>query len=168
MKTAFAEFSRYANVSFVPADESDSASIRIAFDGAQAWSAIGTDALKLHGQPTMNLGVIGKTSISDEDHSVALHEVGHVLGLAHEWDGENTHISTNSIKGDKAIAKHHADVILQHAHNHAGKVLSNFDTLDDSSIMRYAQNPSGSIRFLISLADTFYLEILLGIKRASQ
>jgi len=71
------EWMQYANLKF-DWRASLPATIRIAFDESDgAWSYIGTDNLEIPSPaPTLNLGWL--------DKSVILHEVGHMLGEAHE------------------------------------------------------------------------------------
>ncbi len=80
------EWSAYANIQFriAPVEQSD---IRISFQNSRYSSWIGTDALDIEGEPTMNLGVIDpeRPHIAwPVPRHVVLHEFGHALGFTHE------------------------------------------------------------------------------------
>jgi len=156
VRAALTEYARYANVKFVFIGDLDApANIRITFKGTEhkASSAIGTDALSLvEGQPTMHLGAIGRDSCSEEDYSIALHEVGHALGLAHEWTASDA----------KVIHEAHAEYGASNTERGA----SNFVKFDGNSIMRYfwsprhAQEGNGvSINPKLSNSDKAWLSI---------
>ncbi|MER9565810.1 M12 family metallopeptidase [Mesorhizobium sp. M0571] len=66
--------------------ESNEAEVRISFKEPGSWSYIGTDALGIRiDQPTLNYGTLAETQDSNIATQVALHEFGHTLGLAHEF-----------------------------------------------------------------------------------
>jgi hypothetical protein len=79
----------------------------------------------MENQPTMNLGVIGKTSLSAADRALVLHTMGHILGLGHECDGRNIQLPSGA--SNEEVARY------------AGKVFSNYPRMDDNSIMRCAR-----------------------------
>ena len=139
---AIARFTGYANVNLVrtKADKESSADIRISFaDKDRAWSAIGTDALKIpRDKPTMNLGFLSGVDDITFDKRPALlrrtlHEFGHAFGLAHEWSNEWT--TLDLIKGseekNRAAATQHVE-----AYAKATKI-SNFPEPDPDSVMVY-------------------------------
>ena len=71
------EWTKHANLKLVFTNDS-AAEIRVSFDpGDGAWSYVGIDNLSIpRDQPTLNLGWV--------DRAVILHELGHMVGLAHE------------------------------------------------------------------------------------
>ena len=87
VKTAVAEWMKYANLTFV-FDSATDAEVRVAFkpdDGS--WSFVGTDSLAVSvAEPTMNLGWVQEN---------VLHEFGHVLGLIHETNNPNAKLDWN-------------------------------------------------------------------------
>lgn len=87
---AFREWSRWANLKFVEVPKNGQ--IRIGFNpSGGSWSYLGRDILHVSQQePTMNIGWSPVT-----DSNVALHEIGHTLGLWHE------HFKINDNEWDK-------------------------------------------------------------------
>lgn len=75
VKEVAPQWTEYANLKFEFVDSSN-ATIRIAFRNDGAWSYIGTDALQIVNQPTMNFGWLNER--------VILHEFGHMIGMVHE------------------------------------------------------------------------------------
>ncbi|KAK7026057.1 hypothetical protein VNI00_015785 [Paramarasmius palmivorus] len=118
-----------ANISFEFIDDPDTlAHIRVTFSAPEAWSAIGRDAMAiLAGAPTMCLGFIQEDHSSGESHAMALHQIGHALGLDHEWNGQKIHSLED--ESNKAIT--------QHVQRLSGKCASNFPYVDNKSIMSY-------------------------------
>ena len=90
VKDAIAEYTCYANVNLVPTskDHKKPADIRISFKNTEfAWSAIGTDALKINTGATMRLAFLLRdlrTENRDALYNLTLHQFGHAFGLAHE------------------------------------------------------------------------------------
>ncbi|KAF8438350.1 hypothetical protein L210DRAFT_236834 [Boletus edulis BED1] len=80
------EYTKYTNIKFVPSKDRSSASIRITFfPKAKHWVSIGTDALMIDPEKaTMNLAWIDPDELSATNSVIALHAIGHVLGLVHE------------------------------------------------------------------------------------
>ncbi|KAK7438222.1 hypothetical protein VKT23_018153 [Stygiomarasmius scandens] len=127
VKSAFAEYSFYANINFVfVAENTASANIRVTFATPEVWSAVGKLALNINGEPTMSLGSISQTP-SEVDRAIVLHEVGHALGLMHEWDGKNVQLKD---PGNNAA-------LAQQFQRYNGKTVSNFPYVDTSSVMSY-------------------------------
>lgn len=69
------QWTNYANLTFNFVNTAN-AQIRISFEDDGAWSFVGTDALGIANQATMNFGWL--------DESVILHEFGHMIGMVHE------------------------------------------------------------------------------------
>lgn len=88
MKQYAPEWTQYANIKFTFVD-SGQVDILIAFSPSSgSWSYIGTDGLYLSSleQPSMNLGFINENKPEDQIRSSILHEFGHALGAAHEYE----------------------------------------------------------------------------------
>jgi serralysin len=118
------------------------AQIRIAFEPGEAWSKIGTDALAVPAtEPTMNLGLVTRTSDEEEDRSVILHEFGHAIGLIHEHNHPQGGISWNreQVLADLDAKKpkwtpEMVEFNIFSVYNQPDVV---FDTFDKESIMMY-------------------------------
>jgi hypothetical protein len=85
VRTAIAQWTAHANLTFIETDSAE-AEVRISFKEPGSWSFIGTDALGIPSDsPTLNYGSL--TSLADPGAAMqnALHEFGHTLGLAHEF-----------------------------------------------------------------------------------
>jgi hypothetical protein len=81
------EWTKYANLKFDFGDFAN-AEVRISFKKEEgSWSYLGTDALGIKGQKTMNLGWIDRRNV--------LHEFGHVLGFIHEFSNPKVNIPWN-------------------------------------------------------------------------
>ncbi|KAI9459359.1 hypothetical protein HD554DRAFT_2330956 [Boletus coccyginus] len=135
VEDAITEYTRHVNVNLIDAsdDKTKSADIRISFvreDGA--WSAIGTDALKIpKEEATMNLGFLTtkpNENNRDQTYNLVLHEFGHAFGLAHEWDPDWAKLKSDSGK---------PRAFLQHTAAYRDERTSNFRTPDTDSIMKF-------------------------------
>lgn len=142
VKDAIAEYTKYANLNVdLVSDKKTkkSAHIRISFKAANgAWSAIGTDALKIREGPTMNLGFLAGSSDPgdnrDKFYNLTLHEFGHAFGLAHEWSR-----TWNTAWGKLDEEEEESDAIKQHKTSFQPHDTSNFSQPEQHSIMRCVQ-----------------------------
>ncbi|KAG9308596.1 hypothetical protein JVU11DRAFT_11702 [Chiua virens] len=88
--TAMNEYTKYANVRFQEKDE-DATNIRISFESESGNGAlVGTDALMANSGSTVNLGGMDLGRDDTSNFAMALHAIGHVLGLLHEVKGNST------------------------------------------------------------------------------
>jgi uncharacterized protein DUF4062 len=76
-------WSAYANIRFAFVGDAE-AEIRVSFAAPGDWSYLGTDALNIKDDPTINLGGIRDDAPTTDADQTILHEFGHVLGLYHE------------------------------------------------------------------------------------
>jgi hypothetical protein len=97
IKKAFESWSEICYVKFTKLKDGDmSALIRIGFDAKEApWSAIGTDILdkRFTNKKTMNL--FCEKRFKSLYLSIALHQIGHILGFPHEHQSPNSGIVWN-------------------------------------------------------------------------
>ncbi|KAK7018749.1 hypothetical protein VNI00_018274 [Paramarasmius palmivorus] len=148
VKGAFKQYSLYANINFqFVDDDARAAHIRVTFAAPEAWSAIGKDALGISATPTMSLGFINKDLPTRADRSMLLHQVGHALGLGHEWDGENIQL----------IRPGNNKAINQHFERFGGKSVSNFLRIDKDSVMNYSLPPGMATGAIVTIADVVEL-----------
>ncbi|KAK7020250.1 hypothetical protein VNI00_017785 [Paramarasmius palmivorus] len=148
VKGAFKQCSLYANINFQFVDDNTRpAHIRVTFALPEAWSAVGNDALGISATPTMSLGFINKDLPSRADRSMLLHQVGHALGLGHEWDGKNIRLTRPG--NNKAIN--------QHFERFGGKSVSNFLRIDKDSVMNYSLPPGMANGAIVTTADVIEL-----------
>lgn len=151
VEDAVTEYTRYANVDLIDAsdDKTKPADIRISFvreDGA--WSAIGTDALKIVKEATMNLGFLTtkpNENNHDQIYNLVLHQFGHALGLAHEWDPDWAKLKSDSGK---------PRAFLQHTAAYRDERTSNFRTPDTDSIMKCVRYLSESSFLIMSIGSS--------------
>ncbi|KAK7024489.1 hypothetical protein VNI00_016233 [Paramarasmius palmivorus] len=76
-----------------------------------------------------------------------LHQVGHALGLGHEWDGENIQL----------IRPGNNKAINQHFESFGGKAVSNFLRIDKDSVMNYSLPPGMATGAIVTTADVVEL-----------
>jgi serralysin len=90
---ALDEWLKYANLRATYIDSND-APIQVSFAQEGSWSMIGVDALGIVGgsSPTINLGFQGGGADIPTNY---LHEIGHLLGLVHEFNNPNAHLNWN-------------------------------------------------------------------------
>ncbi|KAF8128004.1 hypothetical protein EV363DRAFT_1343404 [Boletus edulis] len=175
VEDAINEYTRYANVNLIrTSDKDESADIRISFksDGG-AWSAIGTDALKITTGATMNLGFLSKfeeagpTTIEARTdlYNYTLHEFGHAFGLIHEWLTTGVPLTGRDepVPQYKGALKQHADAYKDET------IMSNFmhkEDLDKDSIMvffhrRYSElHPAVKLTGGLSENDKAWLTLM--------
>jgi hypothetical protein len=95
VKSAAEEWMKHANIRFQVVVGASDATIRITFKQPGAWSYLGSDALQISpSKPTMVLGYM-KQLPAAQAKGIALHELGHALGLIHENKIPNADISWN-------------------------------------------------------------------------
>jgi len=98
VKTYALEWCKWANLAFDFGD-GPGAEIRISFELAGSWSAVGTDALVEGYFPehaaTMNFGWLRRDTPENELSRVVLHEFGHAIGLIHEHQNPDNGIPWN-------------------------------------------------------------------------
>jgi hypothetical protein len=88
-RKAATEWQKYANVHFTFVSDPADSAVRVSFTGDAAYSHLGTDALAVGtGEPTAVLGLLVKEDGPQQAYT-ALHELGHVLGLLHEFQNPN-------------------------------------------------------------------------------
>jgi hypothetical protein len=85
VRMAINEWAQHVNLDFEETASAE-AEIRISFERPGSWSYIGTDALGIPpGQPTLNYGFLAQLQDQNAAMQTTLHEFGHALGLAHEF-----------------------------------------------------------------------------------
>jgi hypothetical protein len=89
------QWTSYANIRFV-FDDAQDAELRISIKDQGSWALLGTDAKDTgRTQPTINLGFFSVAASERERDRAVLHEFGHVLGLAHEFQMPDATIEWN-------------------------------------------------------------------------
>lgn len=85
VRSAIKRWSLFVNLTFTETSSPD-AEIRISFKQPGSWSYVGTDALGVsEDSPTLNYGFLSQLQDKELAMQTALHEFGHTLGLAHEY-----------------------------------------------------------------------------------
>ncbi|KAG9308593.1 hypothetical protein JVU11DRAFT_11698 [Chiua virens] len=180
---AMDEYAKLASVKFDAWDKrsTEPAEIRIAFTEKTFWSSIGTDALLVETEPTMNLGFIkpdmglkdpkiealdlsseAKEKAEKINTALALHAIGHVLGLCHEMEYKETGKSFNL----SHVAENAEDCRIQHQELAHGNrvILHTGSTLDGEAAWLAFHYPKASLHkpteegtwvFQTSLAELF-------------
>ena len=125
----------------------ESSHIRISFAlPNQAWSMIGTDALRVpKNRPTMNLGWLDDDTQYDVSKlkgtgMVVLHEFGHAIGMIHEHQNPNG----NPIVWNKPVV--YADLARTNGWNQAMVDANMFKKYGDYELCKKAQEESGPER----------------------
>jgi serralysin len=97
VKSIAKEWEKYCGKVFVfvnnPNEQNIQPDITISFKESGSWSLIGKESRTK--VPSMNLGWLTPNTNDDEYRRVVLHEFGHALGLVHEHQNPNNHISWN-------------------------------------------------------------------------
>ncbi len=142
IKNGFASWKQSANLNF-EYPLTGPYNIRVSFSGGSAWSYIGIDCNQIsQSSPTLNVGFgLGAAEQAAGVSSVALHEIGHALGLLHEqqfpgaicWNEANVISDLSGPPNNWNIQTIRFNVLDYH--NPANVILGGYDS---RSIMHYA------------------------------
>jgi serralysin len=132
------QWCRYANITFLFENHAK-AEMRITFQtGIGTWSAIGTDALLWHNEPTMNFDDLTTSSLDEDFSYYVLHEFGHALGLLHEHQSSQADIQWNKEAVKKSLPGYSDEWFETNIFKRSQRSQTQYSAFDPYSIMLYS------------------------------
>jgi Astacin (Peptidase family M12A) len=121
--------------------------IRVSFRGSGYWSYVGTQAKFINSsKQTLNLQGMDKTSFTERDDGVILHEFGHAIGFEHEHQspvaGCEEEFDWNYLYTSLGWSKAEVDRNMRRLNEPSSKTALLTTPFDNKSIMLYSLDPA--------------------------